>query len=176
MLFDPARHEPLRAADWDESIERRAIARTALREDRGANWPAALYMPAGRLPILLMQFCDGASGFVVCLADFLGDAMWLQRARAIAMHANSLKDPSLQPLVFADCVHQIKEGSTSIVGMMLESHINPGNQPIPEDLSQLAYGVSVTDACIGWDTTEELLRRAHAELAPVIAQRRTARS
>jgi 3-deoxy-7-phosphoheptulonate synthase len=89
-------------------------------------------------------------------------------------HANSLKDPSLQPLVFADCVHQIREGSTSIVGMMLESHINPGNQPIPEDLSQLAYGVSVTDACIGWDTTEELLRRAHAELAPVIAQRRAA--
>lgn len=89
-------------------------------------------------------------------------------------HANSLKDPSLQPLVFADCVHQIKEGSTSIVGMMLESHINPGNQPIPDDLSQLAYGVSVTDPCIGWDTTEELLRRAHAELAPVIAQRRAA--
>jgi 3-deoxy-7-phosphoheptulonate synthase len=89
-------------------------------------------------------------------------------------HANSLKDPSLQPLVFADCVHQIREGSTSIVGMMLESHINPGNQPVPEDLSQLAYGVSVTDACIGWDTTEELLRRAHAELAPVIAQRRAA--
>lgn len=89
-------------------------------------------------------------------------------------HANSLKDPSLQPLVFADCVHQIKEGSTSIVGMMLESHINPGSQPIPEDLTQLAYGVSVTDPCIGWDTTEELLRRAHAELGPVIAQRRAA--
>ncbi|MCX8114756.1 MAG: 3-deoxy-7-phosphoheptulonate synthase, partial [Burkholderiaceae bacterium] len=89
-------------------------------------------------------------------------------------HANSLKDASLQPLVFADCVHQIKEGATSIVGLMLESNIHPGNQPIPDDLTQLAYGVSVTDACIGWDTTEELLRRAHAELAPVIAQRRDA--
>jgi len=89
-------------------------------------------------------------------------------------HANSLKDASLQPLVFADCVHQIKEGATSIVGLMLESNIHPGNQPIPDDLSQLAYGVSVTDACIGWDTTDELLRRAHAELAPVIARRRDA--
>ncbi|MFZ5540356.1 MAG: 3-deoxy-7-phosphoheptulonate synthase, partial [Pseudomonadota bacterium] len=89
-------------------------------------------------------------------------------------HANSLKDASLQPLVFADCVHQIKEGATSIVGLMLESNIYAGNQPIPDDLSQLAYGVSVTDACIGWDTTEELLLRANTELAPVIAQRGSA--
>lgn len=82
-------------------------------------------------------------------------------------HANSLKDPSLQPLVFMDCVHQIREGSQSIVGMMLESHLHPGNQPIPADLAQLKYGVSVTDACIGWETTEELLRRANRELATV---------
>jgi 3-deoxy-7-phosphoheptulonate synthase len=86
-------------------------------------------------------------------------------------HANSMKDPSLQPLVFMDCVHQIKEGNRSIVGLMLESHLNPGNQPIPDDRSQLRYGVSVTDACIGWNTTRELLLRAHAELASVLAQR-----
>ncbi len=79
-------------------------------------------------------------------------------------HANSLKDASLQPLVFMDCVHQIREGSRAIVGMMLESHLIAGNQPIPADRSQLKYGISVTDACIGWDTTEELLRRAYAEL------------
>ncbi|HEU0201385.1 MAG TPA: 3-deoxy-7-phosphoheptulonate synthase, partial [Burkholderiaceae bacterium] len=87
-------------------------------------------------------------------------------------HANSMKDAALQPLVFMDCVHQIKEGNRSIAGLMLESNLFAGNQPIPDDLSKLRYGVSVTDACIGWDTTEELLRRAHAELRPVLAQRR----
>jgi 3-deoxy-7-phosphoheptulonate synthase len=86
-------------------------------------------------------------------------------------HSNSLKDPTLQPLVFADCLHQIKEGNRSIVGLMLESHLNAGNQPIPADLAQLAYGVSVTDGCIDWDTTAEVIRRAHAELAPLLADR-----
>lgn len=86
-------------------------------------------------------------------------------------HANSLKDPSLQPLVFMDCVHQIKEGARSIVGMMLESHLAAGNQAIPADRAQLRYGVSVTDACIDWATTEELLLRAHEELTPLMARR-----
>jgi 3-deoxy-7-phosphoheptulonate synthase len=89
-------------------------------------------------------------------------------------HANSIKDPSLQPLVFHDCVHQIIEGNRSIVGLMLESHLQAGNQEIPADLAQLRYGVSVTDACIDWATTEEVLRRANAELAPVLATRRAA--
>ena len=86
-------------------------------------------------------------------------------------HANSMKDPSLQPLVFMDCVHQIKEGNRSIVGLMLESHLDAGQQTIPADPTQLRYGVSVTDACIGWDTTRDLLLRAHAELRPVLAPR-----
>jgi 3-deoxy-7-phosphoheptulonate synthase len=85
-------------------------------------------------------------------------------------HANSLKDPSLQPLVFMDCVHQIREGATAIRGMMLESHLHPGNQPIPEDRAQLRYGVSITDGCIGWETTEELLRRADRELRALPAR------
>jgi 3-deoxy-7-phosphoheptulonate synthase len=89
-------------------------------------------------------------------------------------HANSLKDPALQPLVAMDCVHQIKEGASSIVGLMLESHLHAGNQPIPAERAQLRYGVSVTDACIDWNTTEELLRRARAELAPVLARRTAA--
>jgi 3-deoxy-7-phosphoheptulonate synthase len=86
-------------------------------------------------------------------------------------HANSLKDPSLQPLVFMDCVHQIKEGDRSIVGLMLESHLSAGSQAIPADLSQLRYGVSVTDACIDWPTTAELLRRAREELRLAMAKR-----
>jgi 3-deoxy-7-phosphoheptulonate synthase len=87
-------------------------------------------------------------------------------------HANSLKDPSLQPLVLMDCVHQIKEGSQAIVGMMIESHLHAGNQPIPANLAELKYGVSVTDACIDWETTRSVLLRARDELAPVIEARR----
>jgi 3-deoxy-7-phosphoheptulonate synthase len=87
-------------------------------------------------------------------------------------HANSLKDPALQPLVFRDCVHQIIEGNRSIVGLMMESHLFEGSQNIPDDLSQLRYGVSVTDACVGWDATAEVIRRAHADLRPLLSARR----
>lgn len=86
-------------------------------------------------------------------------------------HANSNKDPSLQPLVMHDCVHQVIEGNRSIVGVMLESNINAGNQSIPSDLSQLRYGVSVTDACIDWATTEKTLREARDKLKDVLPKR-----
>jgi 3-deoxy-7-phosphoheptulonate synthase len=87
-------------------------------------------------------------------------------------HANSLKDHTLQPLVFNDCVHQIVEGNRSIVGLMVESNLEAGSQPIPEDLSRLRYGVSVTDPCVDWATTEEMLRRAAEELGDALAARR----
>jgi len=86
-------------------------------------------------------------------------------------HANSMKDAALQPLVLHDVVHQILEGNRSIVGLMLESNLFAGNQPIPEDLSKLRYGVSVTDACIDWPTTEQTLRRAHRDLAAALRSR-----
>lgn len=88
-------------------------------------------------------------------------------------HANSLKDHTLQPLVFHDVVHQIAEGNRSIVGLMVESNLAAGSQPIPDDLSQLRYGVSVTDACVDWATTEEMLARANAELGRALAARAT---
>ena len=73
-------------------------------------------------------------------------------------HANSNKDPSLQPLVMENIGNQILEGNTSIVGLMVESHLKQGNQKIPANLEDLEYGVSVTDGCIGWDTTEQAVR------------------
>jgi len=88
-------------------------------------------------------------------------------------HANSMKDHTVQPLVFNDCVHQILEGNRSIVGLMIESNLEAGNQPIPEDLSKLRYGVSVTDPCIDWKTTEELLLRADLEFKKVLGNRKT---
>ena len=86
-------------------------------------------------------------------------------------HANCLKDHTLQPLVFNDCVHQIVEGNRSIVGLMVESNLEAGSQAIPDDRAQLQYGVSVTDPCVNWATTEEMLVRAAAGLARVLAQR-----
>lgn len=87
-------------------------------------------------------------------------------------HANSWKNPEYQPLVLRDVTHQIREGNHSIIGVMIESFIEAGNQPILKDTSQMQYGCSVTDACISWDTTEAILKRAHQELRPVIAARR----
>ncbi len=70
----------------------------------------------------------------------------------------------LQPLVADNCINQVLEGNRSLVGLMLESNLHAGNQPIPADLSQLRYGVSVTDGCIDWETTERLLLSLHHKL------------
>jgi 3-deoxy-7-phosphoheptulonate synthase len=86
-------------------------------------------------------------------------------------HSNSYKKPEMQPLVMADCIHQVVQGNRSIVGTMIESFIEAGNQPIPADLSQLKYGCSVTDACVGWATTEKMLRDARNALRPVLPNR-----
>jgi 3-deoxy-7-phosphoheptulonate synthase len=86
-------------------------------------------------------------------------------------HANSSKDPELQPLVLSDCVHQIREGNRSIVGLMVESNLEGGNQPIPDDLTKLKYGCSVTDPCVDWPTTEHMLRKANQALRDILPQR-----
>jgi 3-deoxy-7-phosphoheptulonate synthase len=86
-------------------------------------------------------------------------------------HANSNKDPALQPLVWHDVIHQILEGNQSIIGLMVESNLEAGSQPIGEDPSKLKYGVSVTDACVDWDTTEQMLREADAKLRNVLPGR-----
>jgi 3-deoxy-7-phosphoheptulonate synthase len=86
-------------------------------------------------------------------------------------HGNSNKDPALQPLVAQNCVNQILEGNRSIVALMLESNLHAGNQPIPADPSRLQYGVSVTDACIDWPSTEKLLRTARTRLKDILPGR-----
>ncbi|NET08743.1 MAG: 3-deoxy-7-phosphoheptulonate synthase [Merismopedia sp. SIO2A8] len=72
-------------------------------------------------------------------------------------HGNSNKDHTRQGQVVRDLLKHIKNGHQSIVGMMLESNIHAGNQKIPADLNQLKYGVSITDKCISWSETEELI-------------------
>jgi 3-deoxy-7-phosphoheptulonate synthase len=86
-------------------------------------------------------------------------------------HANSNKDANLQPLVMHDVSNQILDGNKSIIGLMVESNLNFGNQSIPADLSQLKYGVSVTDACIDWSTTEKSIREMHQKLKNVLPNR-----
>ncbi|WP_146164465.1 3-deoxy-7-phosphoheptulonate synthase [Agitococcus lubricus] len=87
-------------------------------------------------------------------------------------HANSNKDPALQPLVMDNVSNQILEGNQSIVGLMIESHLKFGRQDIPADLSQLEYGKSVTDGCIDWSTTEEAILKMHHKLNDILPKRR----
>ena len=86
-------------------------------------------------------------------------------------HANTNKDPALQPLVLENITNQIVDGNKSISSLMVESHLGWGNQAICEDLSQLKYGVSITDACIDWETTEKSIRSMHEKLKDVLPKR-----
>ena len=75
-------------------------------------------------------------------------------------HANSGKDPSRQPIVLDAVLKQIKDGKDSLHAVMIESHLKSGSQAFPQPLSDLDYGVSITDGCIDWENTEACLRRA----------------
>ena len=79
-------------------------------------------------------------------------------------HANSGKDFRQQPRVLESLLDQIVAGNTSIIGFMLESHLNEGQQNMPEDGVTLKYGVSITDGCIDWKTTEISLTAAADQL------------
>jgi 3-deoxy-7-phosphoheptulonate synthase len=86
-------------------------------------------------------------------------------------HENSNKNHELQPLVLENITNQIIEGNKSIIGLMVESNIGPGNQKILDDHSQMQYGVSVTDKCIDWETTENSLRTMREKLKDVLPNR-----
>ena len=86
-------------------------------------------------------------------------------------HANSSKDPALQTLVMKNVTNQIIDGNQSIMGLMIESNLGWGNQKIPANLADLQYGVSVTDACIDWDTTEKSILEMHNKLKEVLPAR-----
>lgn len=81
-------------------------------------------------------------------------------------HANSAKKPELQPEVLSEVINQITAGNSSIIGAMVESNLAAGNQAFPQPKPDLRYGVSITDGCIDWSTTEQLIRDTYAALAP----------
>lgn len=79
-------------------------------------------------------------------------------------HGNSEKNHEKQPQVLEEVITQIEEGNRSISGVMIESYLKGGNQPMPKSPAEMKYGISITDKCIGWETTEEILRAAHSRL------------
>ena len=112
---------------------------------------------------------DAAS---VAAAEAALDAAGLPpRIMVDCSHANSEKDHERQPSVARDVMRQLADGNRSIIGLMIESNLGAGAQKLgaaPEPLAGLEYGVSITDACIDWTSTERVL----AELADTVRARR----
>jgi 3-deoxy-7-phosphoheptulonate synthase len=97
---------------------------------------------------------DAASVAAVC--EQLAAAGLVPRVMVDASHGNSSKKPENQPLVVADIAAQVAGGSTSISGVMVESHLKAGRQDLVTG-RELEYGKSVTDACIDWETSVKVL-------------------
>ncbi|MCH7906079.1 MAG: 3-deoxy-7-phosphoheptulonate synthase [Chloroflexi bacterium] len=102
---------------------------------------------------------------VATATGLLGAAGVTSRLVIDCSHANSNKDHNRQPIVFRDVIQQRVGGNSAVAGIMLESHLHPGAQKLTDGPEGLAYGVSITDACIDWGTTEELLLEAHQALS-----------
>jgi 3-deoxy-7-phosphoheptulonate synthase len=83
-------------------------------------------------------------------------------------HANSEKQHARQEDVWHSVIQQRAGGTGSLIGLMVESNLNEGNQPIPKNPADLRYGVSITDSCIDWETTERILRWGYEALAKAI--------
>ncbi len=98
-------------------------------------------------------------------AKLLKDKGMNHRIMVDCSHANSKYDHKQQVTVWDSVLDQYTSGNTEIMGLMLESHLFEGRQDFPKDPSQLKYGVSITDACIGWETTENILLSACDKLS-----------
>jgi 3-deoxy-7-phosphoheptulonate synthase len=86
-------------------------------------------------------------------------------------HANSEKKFAKQEDVWRSVIQQRVEGTKSLIGAMVESNLFEGSQPIPNDLKDLRYGVSLTDSCIGWETTERMLRWGYDAMEKIIPEK-----
>ena len=115
----------------------------------------------------------------VCIADCEAELKTAKLTASLVVdcsHANSSKDYRRQTLVAQNVVNQILEGNQSIMGIMLESHLNAGNQSSNGKTSaELEYGVSITDGCIDWDSTAQLINQMRDRLITVLPMRLTKR-
>jgi len=91
-------------------------------------------------------------------------------------HANSLKQHEKQEDVWRSLIEQRAAGTKAIIGAMVESYLQGGNQPVAKNPADIAYGISVTDACLNWETTERMLRHGHAALRAATRQPEVARA
>ncbi|HZL13821.1 MAG TPA: 3-deoxy-7-phosphoheptulonate synthase [Verrucomicrobiae bacterium] len=89
-------------------------------------------------------------------------------------HANSEKQHARQEDVWHSVIQQRIEGTRSLIGLMVESSLLEGNQPIPKNLKDLRYGVSITDPCVGWETTERMLRWGYETLGKIALEKTAA--
>ena len=78
-------------------------------------------------------------------------------------HANSMRNPLMQPKIMMDVINQIRNGQKAICGVMLESYIKTGRQDIAA-IGKIIPGISVTDACLGWQETEAAILAAYEQL------------
>jgi 3-deoxy-7-phosphoheptulonate synthase len=106
---------------------------------------------------------DSAS-IAQCL-DLLKKEGLRQKLMIDCSHGNSQKNHRNQPIVFQNVLDQMISGNTALCSWMVESNLEEGSQEIPQDLRQLKYGVSVTDKCIDWNTTEQMILEAYKKLA-----------
>lgn len=112
----------------------------------------------------------GAGNVALCEAQ-MRKADLLPNLMIDCSHGNSNKDYRRQPLVADSVIEQLQNGNQSIIGVMIESNLHEGNQSSELAKSELKYGVSVTDACINWETTETLLRKMASSLAQPLSKR-----
>lgn len=108
---------------------------------------------------------------ISCCEKSLLDAQLPVRIVVDCSHRNSQGDPNDQLAVMNNCVQQIINGNNSILGFMLESNLVAGNQKIPNDLSSLRPGVSITDPCIDWDATETIVMKTRNALSSILPKR-----
>ena len=125
--------------------------------DTPGNTDTHIVLRGGKIP-------NYSSSYIREYEERLNQLGLPQRIMVDCSHGNSSKNAASQTDVLDSISNQIKEGNTSIFGFMLESNINTGRQEIPADISKLKYGVSVTDECLGWESTEKLLTKFYDDL------------
>lgn len=110
--------------------------------------------------------------FVIEAEEALAKANLKANIMVDTSHENSSKKPERQVIVAEDVTQQILDGNQSIMGLMIESNIGWGNQKVPADKKDLTYGVSITDACIDWQTSEKTITDMANALKSVLPKRK----
>lgn len=147
------------ARHWHVFLGVDGDGRIARVETKGNPWTHIVLRGGGR------NMTNFDAEYIRILSSELDNRGLISSMVVDCSHGNSSKDHRRQAGVFSEIIRQRKSGNSSIVGAMLESYLEAGNQKIPSNpATRLKYGVSITDACIGWDETEKLIKEAYVLL------------